>query len=109
YLCSLFAAVAYTGLVLEFLVCVALPLTVFYHIAALLQFLSEHLWLRVPQAGESRELFIARLTRGRFLGEGFPPGHLGGIRRVLAWTRWWARMLLVHLPARVAVLPGDLP
>gem|GEM_PF-759721 len=80
-----------------------LPLTFGYNISALLQFMSEHRWFRLRQAGESPRTHNAKLTFGRFLGDALPQegGPSGAI--------WLVRLLFLHLPARVAVLVGDLP
>ena len=79
------------------------PLTVGYHAAALLNFASLHVWLGRSPDETGREAIVG-LSHGRFAGEAAPVGG-----SYLAWARWWARMLFVHLPARVAVLVSDLP
>jgi hypothetical protein len=84
-------------------------MTVGHHVSSLLQFTSEHRWLRVRDPAEPRRLYLARLTSGRFSGEAPPPAGLPSMHRALAWARWVARMALVHLPTRAYVLVGDLP
>ena len=76
--------------------------TVGYQLSALLQFTSEHLWLTDPPDDTPRSV---ALSHGRFCAEPPPPSNAGPG----AWVRWGARMMFVHLPARLAVLPGSLP
>jgi hypothetical protein len=85
------------------------PVGILYNCSSLLQFLCEHQWARTKLPGESDKLHLARLTTGRFCGEAAPSRELHGTMVVLAWVRWWLRMLLIHLPVRVFVLVGDLP
>lgn len=87
------------GLVFGWLI----PLVPLYNASALLQFISEHRWFRVRAAEESAREHQAKLTFGRFLGD---PAPEGGAE---AWAMWWLRLAFLHLPARVAVLVGDLP
>ncbi len=80
-----------------FLVAWVIPLTFFYHNAALLQFCSEHLWYGIDG---TRSL-------GRFCGELAPDASFP--EAPLAWLNWLLRMVLYHLPVRIAILPGILP
>ena len=67
-----------------------------------------HQW--VPKTGALKKAeAVASLTSGRFVGEAVPSPDLVGTEAALAWTRWTARMALVHLPARLAIVPSDLP
>jgi hypothetical protein len=112
-------AIAFSGIVLglvalthawlAWLIAWVFPLTVLYHIAALLQFTSEHRWLRVHDPDQPAKIVLARLTVGRFMGEAVPPSDLPLMHEVVAWGCWLARMLLIHLPFRVFVMPSDLP
>ncbi len=72
-----------------------------YQLSSLLQFTSEHRWLAEAPEGVRRS---AALSHGRFCGE--TPPTQGG---VLPWTTWMVRMMVIHLPVRLAVLPGSLP
>lgn len=113
--------VAYNGLVLAFVGLTnswfiflwswIFPLTLLYHCAALFQFVYEHRWLQETDPDEPAKLVIARSTSGRFLGEPAPSVSVGSPlhHRIVAWSRWLIRMALIHLPARVFVLPGELP
>ncbi|NOT50250.1 MAG: hypothetical protein HOP10_03125 [Chitinophagaceae bacterium] len=95
------------------------PLTYLYHIASLLQFASEHIWLHKTDADgklsdkhPGKELFerIPFLTVGRFSGSPIPDMKgVSMISKVLGIAGWAAKMLFVHLPIRLFVLPGDLP
>jgi hypothetical protein len=74
-----------------FLVAWVFPLTFLYHISALCQICSEHLWGATGS--------IESKSHGRFCGE-VPP--VGGSFK--AWIGWTLRMLFYHLPVRIAVL-----
>lgn len=76
------------------------PYTIGYQCSALLQFVSEHLWLAESPPGARRSI---ELSHGRFCGEA-PPAQ-GGLR----WIGWLGRLATVHLFTRLAVLPGTLP
>ncbi|NEU79883.1 hypothetical protein [Nostoc sp. UIC 10630] len=80
---------------LTFIVAWAFPLTVLYHMGALLQFLSEHDWAG-SGTNESK-------SHGRFCGDTPPFGQ-----STLAWLRWGMRMVY-HLFVRIAILPGEMP
>ncbi len=83
--------VTFTHTWMTFLVAWVFPLTFLYHISALCQICSEHLW------GSTESIEIK--SHGRFCGEE-PP--LEGNAK--AWLIWWCKMLFYHLPVRVAVL-----
>ncbi|WP_254564991.1 hypothetical protein [Oscillatoria sp. HE19RPO] len=87
-----------------FLVAWVFPLTILYQISALLQFTSEHRWLVVPGIGKPA---IARKSLGRFMGETPPDAPFSEQPR--EWLLWLLRMLGYHLPARIAVISGELP
>lgn len=84
-----------------------LPLTVLYQISALLQFVTEHVWLVGEAPGADARAYAER-CHGRFCGERVP-GTDGTPSSVRLWMAWWGRTLFVHLPTRMAVLVGDLP
>lgn len=101
-------AVTAAGAWPEFLIAWIVPLTVLYNAAGLLRLAGRH---RFPPAEEpltGRDL-IAYGTHGIFLGESVPAPELHGARRQKAWARWWLRLLLVHVPARLFVMVGDGP
>lgn len=80
---------------------VLLPLLYFYHISALLQFLTEHQWLvtRLPcnNRKEYRKRCWARFTGAR-RGEG-----------VSGWCRWGVGLIVFAIPVRFGCWVGDLP
>lgn len=96
-----------------YVIAVFVPMFLIYHVSALLQFLTEHAW---NVAGESVGDWSGYADRcwGRFCGETFPlrahdsnwRGYLSYVIRV---SGWGARMLLLHLPVRMACLVSDLP
>lgn len=77
-----------------FIVVWVFPLTFLYHIAALLQFLSEHDWAATGTNNSK--------SHGRFCGEAPPFGQ-----SPLAWLLWGLRMVY-HLFIRIAVLSGEM-
>jgi hypothetical protein len=77
-----------------FIVAWVVPLTMLYHIAALLQFLSEHDW-----AGRGTN---NSKSHGRFCGQA-PPFE----QSLLAWLIWGLQMVY-NLIVRIAVLPGEM-
>lgn len=94
------------------------PLTILYHIAALMQFCSEHRWLKdtdttgmVDNLSPKERIVRAKtLTLGRFSGETVPnTKDCSKMKAITLWIRWLFKMLLVHLPTRLFVLSGDLP
>ena len=96
----------YFGLVPAMLA-VWLPLIVVYQMSALLQFATEHMWLLSAEAPVGMRGYAER-CHGRFCGEMVPGGD-GHSATVAAWLGWTARLLVLHLPARICVLVGDMP
>jgi len=84
-----------------------IPLTIIYHIAALLQFVCEHKWLNVSD--KKGRLKLARLTSGRFMGEAIPISSVDKTKQLYKWIKWGAKMLFIHIPFRIFVMVGDLP
>jgi hypothetical protein len=118
-----YAIAAVTFLVLTnawllWLVAWVVPLFPLYHVAALLQFVSEHCWLQVhpndnpaSRTGETMtnpKLVRGRLTFGRFVGDPLPGRDLPLGQCLWSWGRWVSRLLVLHIPTRLCVLPGDL-
>lgn len=102
------AAMATSGYALEILVAYLLPLSAPYHVSALLQFVSEHEWL--GDRGEIKPAFRAHslFSWGRFIGPSLPSEDLNLMSKAIAWVRLVLETLFIHIPIRVAVLPGDL-
>ncbi|MBK7537507.1 MAG: fatty acid desaturase [Myxococcales bacterium] len=84
------------------------PLTALYQASALFQFLSEHAWFSAQAEGLSPRAHLARLTSGRFCCDPPPRASASTLRGGLAWARWWLRLGVIHVPARIAILVGDL-
>lgn len=89
------------------LVAWVLPMTVFYQVSNTLRLCVKHTFPRRDQTVRRGREYFASLTNAIFLGEPVPPDGLCGAAWLRAWTRWWLRMTLVHLPARYLVLTGD--
>ena len=100
------------------IVAVVVPMTYFYHMASLLQFASEHLWLntvdetgRLPKTGHNKVLIprSKRITNARFCGEPLSILETDSALVTLGKTFIWViKMVFFHLPARIFVLSGDL-
>lgn len=103
------ALAVWPGAIVPFLVAYFIPVTAGYHVSALMQFTSEHVWLTPCHAGDTMRARARRCTRGRFCGDPLPSSTLGAAARAIAWSRWWLRLLTVHAASRIAVLHGDLP
>jgi hypothetical protein len=50
----------------------------------------------------------ANVSSARIMLDPPPPLVLVGVARFRAWASWWTRLLLIHLPLRILVLPFDL-
>jgi hypothetical protein len=94
-----------------------------YHVVALLQFVSEHQWLHVHQPppgmphrrgpmalhhAHADKHMLCRLTFGRFVGDPLPSRDLPPGQWLWAWGWWLLRLLVLHIPTRMCVLPGGL-
>ncbi|WP_256731156.1 fatty acid desaturase [Ralstonia pickettii] len=106
-----FAFAALLGLK-AYLIAVFIPMTVLYHISALLQFLTEHAWDVTGSAPSDWDAYAARCW-GRFCGERYPESSGGGLIRTTRYmiqvAIWSARMLVIHAPVRLGCLVSDLP
>jgi hypothetical protein len=88
---------------------ICLPLTIFYQMSALCQFLTEHVWLMTKSAPEDEAAYAERCW-GRFLGEPLPDvSGVLALSRLALWSGVTLRYLLLHFPGRYAVLVGDMP
>lgn len=87
---------------------IILPLTLFYQISALCQFLTEHAWLKTKEAPNSQQEYADRCW-GRFTGEPLPDKNLGKWAFLISWSGFLFRYLFIHFPSRYAILVGDLP
>ncbi|MFO0887960.1 MAG: fatty acid desaturase [Isosphaeraceae bacterium] len=86
-----------------------LPATVFFQMSTALRLSSRHFFpAKAPRSGADH--VGRRFTHGIFLGDPAPAGISPWTARgLVAWTAWAARMVGVHLPARLLVLVGDGP
>jgi hypothetical protein len=95
---------------LFFIIIWIFPLTILYHISALLQFICEHRWLKIGTRNKDYKSLLVLLTVGRFCGEPIPNiVNTNFLIKLGIWTKWWINMFLIHIPTRLFVLVGDLP
>ncbi len=106
---AVLALIYFTSTWLWFLLGGVFPLTIIYHCSAISQFLSEHLWLYntdnhglVEHLTKKEQMLRSKvISPARFFGEAPPvQGANAG-----QWVVWTFRMLFIHLPLRVAVIP----
>lgn len=107
-LAATITALALTGWWAQWLLLWVVPVTFFFQNQTLLYTLSEHRWWLFDNAERLTRAQRDQLTFGRFCGRPVPETRgLGAGRRWLAWSGWWARMVLVYAPYRMFVLVGD--
>ncbi|MFI6448454.1 fatty acid desaturase [Kitasatospora sp. NPDC050543] len=106
---AVLAAGLATGLHLwvHLLVAWVVPMTLLYQVSNILRLCVKHTFPSPGQEPRRGKEYFAGLTNAIFIGEPAPEPDLPPARRPAAWLRWWARMLLVHFPARYLVLTGD--
>lgn len=85
------------------------PVFPLFHVASLLQLLTEHTWSRGAVPAATPRDALANLTFGRYVGEAVPPHDPRRTRNIAAWTGWAMRMCTVHAWQRLFVWQGDLP
>jgi hypothetical protein len=91
----------------SFVVAWVLPLSIGYHVSALLQFLTEHRWGYVAKEGEPWKVVVNGKTLDRFLSE--VPPEQSVFKAPLSWMVWVMKML-GHLGIRIGILSSvDLP
>lgn len=95
----------WTALVLAYV----LPVGILSQMSAWVGLLGLHQWVRLGEGESSSKEVMASVTSGRFVGVCAPDSGLNGFKAVIAWNCWLARILLVDLPYRIAIIPGDLP
>jgi len=79
-----------------FMVAWVFPLTILYHISALCQFSSEHIW--GSSSGDN-----STKSHARFCCEDPPLND-----DWKEWTYWWLKIFFYYLPVRVAILPSEM-
>jgi hypothetical protein len=85
------------------------PIVLLNQLSALLDKLGEHAWLTPPHPDHEPHHYHVAASWARFCGAAVPDASLPAARRAWQWLRWWAAMLLYHLPSRLLVVVGDLP
>jgi hypothetical protein len=78
------------------------PLSVLFEDCSVLRQGVEH---RCPVPGDGRKTAFIRLAD-------LPPllsDDASRLKHYFKWTGWWTRFILIHLPSRLLVLPGDSP
>jgi hypothetical protein len=106
---AVYLGVAAASIVFDFwlflLLAWVLPMTFFYQISNTMRLLVKHTFPDPAQTERRGKAYFASLTNGIMMGEAAPAP--GMTHQFWAWTRWWARMLTIHFPARYLVLTGD--
>lgn len=82
---------------LAWLVAWLLPLTYGTYVSMILFSLGLHRWFLEREPWMSPRDFYLAKTGGRFFGDPSPSTNLPLAKRYLAWSRWWARFILLHL------------
>ncbi len=93
---------------LYLLLVLAIPMGPLYHVSSLLQFVSEHYWLRVPQDGEDALTQYARQSHRRVLLAPAPPSDSPTLPKLVGWACWCGQIAAMTL-VRFTCLVGDLP
>ncbi|MDJ0820640.1 MAG: fatty acid desaturase [Paracoccaceae bacterium] len=97
WLGALALAAALIGVV-PVVLAIVVPLTLLYQISSLVNTLTEHAWFSAAGETMQRDRYAARCW-GRFCGDPWQPEQSS--------LSWWMRMLFVHLPVRLMILPSD--
>jgi hypothetical protein len=93
----------------EFVIVWLFPLTILYHISRMLRLIAEHKWPTVDIMKSRGKVFICLSTVAVFNGEKVPDKTGKVIVDLYYLTIWIARMIFMHLFARIFVLVGDTP
>jgi fatty acid desaturase len=96
------AAGALSGAWLAVALLWVVPMVVTMQIATTVRTVLEH---RMPESKDEN----TPTTYGTFVGEAPPATGLPLARRLVAWTGWWTRTLLYHVPCRIVFMSGDAP
>ncbi|MFG6200620.1 stearoyl-CoA 9-desaturase [Nonomuraea sp. JJY05] len=83
------------------------PVTVLFQVSNTLRLCVKHTFPPPGRTGRRGRAYFSGLTNAIFIGEPAPDRLLPGGRRAVAWLRWWARLAVIHFPARYLVLTGD--
>jgi hypothetical protein len=109
YLAAVGGLVTCAGLWPVFLIAAVAPLTLLYNVISTLRLCTEHRFPAPNLADRYSRDALASFTSAIFLGDPAPGPDLGSVRRAVAWAWWLARLLFVHVPGRLLVVPGDTP
>jgi fatty acid desaturase len=85
------------------------PVIAAAQLSALLDKMGEHAWLTPPDPAHGPRHYHVSASWARFCGDPLPPPGLSAVRAFADWSRWLARAVFYHLPARLFVVVGDLP
>ena len=108
WLTIVFFAVVSTKTTETFLVVCVVPLVLLYQVSSAFRLSSKHVFPTKLPSRRTRES-LGLFTHGIFIGESCPSTDLRWWGSLVAWHRWWTRMLFYHLPCRLFVLVGDGP
>lgn len=108
YLAATGAFLALTGLWIHWLVLWFVPVTLLFQDATFLYTQTEHRWWLFSNAEKLSRSERDQLTFGRMCGDPVPEvSDRPRVVRLLAWARWWLRLIFVHSSYRMFVLVGD--
>lgn len=103
-LCGCFAILPVWVVVLT----IWLPLTLFYQMSAVTQFITEHAWLASERMPKDISAHAQRCW-GRFFGDPIP-NHRKSLKAIcVSWPVYIFRLFFLHFPGRYAVMIGDMP
>jgi hypothetical protein len=95
---SVLAGAAFIIGVIPVFLALIVPLTLLYQISSLINTLTEHAWFAESGETMQRKAYIGRCW-GRFCGSALDPDK--------ARLMWWLKIIFLHLPVRLAILPSD--
>lgn len=85
-----------------------LPVSLLYQISTAFRMCGRHVFL--PTLPDTRgKTTLGAFTIGIFVGAACPRPDSNRLRNAGEWIWWWIRMLIYHIPCRLAVLVGDAP
>jgi hypothetical protein len=103
---GMITALSTFGLWWEFIFAWLVPVVLLYQVSTAFRLASKHIFPRRLPAKRTRAS-LGEFTIGIFTGAECPPPNLSLMKNLTAWSWWWMRMLLFHLPTQLFILPGD--
>lgn len=102
--------VAFTHTWITFLLVWIIPMTLLFEISSLLRQCVEHSFPTEGSCYQSQKT-LNQMTAAIFCGEKTPIacGSKLSLKKIIAWTNWWFRILFYHSLSRLLVLTGDSP